>query len=380
LWESILIRISSMRRPAGEKDKGIGTYIACLSLSLAITGAAPASSALAPGYKERILKLNEMLRIMGDGDRSVFRAPYGLWVGPDGNAFFYDGYKLFAFSASGERLFAIIEAGQGPGEAIGETSYLVTENEILIQAVSPPKIMKYDLSGKYKSEYRLDRFRLFAFIGMVGDSIYGFRDEPAISGNRTDRYMDLPCNLYEISRDFGSFEKVFSFPIRHFVIKNYAFWPRARLDFAWDGHRFVFVTHTSDYRVVKFDLVPRSVAGILERKYKKVKIEGEPEKGKPGILSPPPNEFYQDIVKLLIHGDRLWVLTSTKDAQNRRLVDEYTMDLKYLGCFYLEYPLDWKPRPFAYGSMRLHGDLVYSLDENSAGDMSFAIYKMTDVK
>ena len=82
----------------------------------------------------RIVNLKEMMRIRDDGVEIIFRAPYDLRIGHDGSIYFYDVYKLYKFSSEGRLVFKLIKHGQGPGEAIQSTSYLLTKNEIIIQA------------------------------------------------------------------------------------------------------------------------------------------------------------------------------------------------------------------------------------------------------
>lgn len=326
----------------------------------------------------RVVKLKEMMRIRDDGVEIIFRAPYDLQIGHDGSIYFYDYWKLHKFTNKGKFVFKIIKQGQGPGEAIRRrTSYLLTKDEIIVQAGSPPKIMRFDLQGNYKDEKRLELTHTFKFLGLIKGKIYGILEEVSLEEYVNEGYIDFPTNLYEISLDFEDINKVYSFPVKHYVYASAAWWPRTRLDYTMKDSQYLFVTHTSTYKIIKFDIEKHFVEKIFKRKYGRVKIPQEKiRKPKPGALSPPPFKFYSDIAKLLIHKGQLWAITSTRDKLNRRLVDVYNMEGKYIDNFYLEFPENIIPRHFDYRFISLVGEYIYSIDEHSDGYFSIAKYKI----
>jgi len=323
----------------------------------------------------KIVKLREVFRIRDDGAEIMFKAPYDLKIGHDGSVYFYDDFKLYKFNYEGKFVFKIIKQGQGPSEAIRRTSYLLTEYEIIVQAESPPKIMRFDLQGKYKEEKRLELTHAFKFLGLIRDKIYGFLEEISINEYVTEGYIDFPTNLYEISRDFELINKIYSFPIKYYVYRSFAWWPRARMDYTIKNNKYLFATHTPSYQIIKFDIEKKLVEKVFKRKYRRVEIHQQDKRiPKSGVLSAPPNKFYYDISKLLIHKDELWAFTSTRDKKNRRLIDVYDMEGKYINNFYLEYPKDINPRNFAYDSISLMGEYIYSIDEDINGFFSIAKY------
>jgi len=325
----------------------------------------------------RVVKLKEISRIRDSAPEIIFKAPYDLKVGQVGNVYFCDNFNLYRFDDEGKFVFKIIREGQGPGEATGKTTYLLMNDEIIVLSESPPKIMRFDLKGNYKSEKRFELMHGFKFIGMIKDKVYGFSGDVPSDGYAKEGFIDFPTNLYEISNNFDNINKVYSFPINYYVYKGFAWWPRATLDYAKMDGKYLFVTHTASYQIIKYDIEKRRIENIFKRKYRRVKIKKQyTNKPKAGGISAPPLKFYEDISKLLIHKDELWVFTSTKDKKNRRLIDVYNLEGKYTDNFYLEYPEKISPRNFAYDSILLVGEYIYSIDEHADGDLSIGRYKI----
>ena len=171
----------------------------------------------------------------------------------------------------------------------------------------------------------------------------------------------------------------YSFPVENVVLKRNAWYPRARLDFVLKDSTCMFVSHTAEYNIIKFNIEENKAEKIFSRKYKRVKYPPELNpKPRSGVITSPPREYYYDIAKLLVYKDQLWVFTSTKDGDNNRLVDVFDMDGAYIDSFYLAYPEGRLPRNFAYGTVAVKGDHFYSVDEDEEGFFSIAKYTVID--
>jgi len=326
----------------------------------------------------RVLGLEEVIRIRDDGKQIVFKAPFGLQIGADGSFYFYDNWQLYKFDAHGKFKCRIAKQGQGPGEATRRTSFLLTNEEIIVQAINPPKVMWFDLEGNYKGENKTEQTNAFTFIGTFNGRIYGFLQELLHDELGKEGYVDFPTNLYEIALDFTSLVKIVSFPIRHYVMEG-AWWPRARLDYALLDNQDLFISHAGEYQIVKYDIASKKVEMNLKRKYDRVKYPPQEKREQPsGTLTPPPYDFFSDIAKLLIYKDKLWVITSTRDKLNRRLVDVYNIEGKYEDNFYLDFPEGINPRNYAYGTIVSMEEYIYTIDEHKDGYFSIAKYQIAD--
>lgn len=325
-----------------------------------------------------ILELKEIMRIRDDSRIISFRGPYDLQIADDHSIYFYDSMQLYKYDNKGNFVFRIIRPGQGPGEASMRTSALITNDGITIQAKSPPKIMLFDLGGNLKDEKKIENTGCFDFVGFMGKNIYGFLEGSVPHGKDVrEGYIDVPTWLWEITPDFQHQTKKFPFAIKYYVIKNGgAWWQRAELIFVLKKPSTLFVSHTSQYNVTKFDLERNRIELVFKREYKRVKYV--PDKIElrriPGVLSPPPPKYYADIAKLLIHDERLWVITSTANKDGSRLVDVYDMEGDYVDCFYLKFPAGISHKYFYSGNIVIKDQYLYSIDEHDDGTRSVAKY------
>jgi hypothetical protein len=327
----------------------------------------------------RVVKLERLLSIKDAGPDSPFRGPYDLQVGNDGSIYFYDNFEFFRFSPEGKFIFKVIRPGQGPGEAQMRTVSVVTDDQIIVQAWSPPKVMWFDLSSNLKDEKRTDNLRLYLSLFTAGRSVFGFREgAPPHSPEVKEGYIDLPTSLHEIAPDFQKQVEKISFPIENYVFQGgSAGYQSLFLKYAKKDEETLFISHTVDYKLVKYNLKLNRIEKTFRRRYDRIKLPPEKETPKrPGVLSPPPQIYYIDISALLIFKDLLWVITSTRDSKQCRLVDVYDMDGKYVDNFYLQFPEEVSHASFAYQNVAIRRDNFYSIDEEKDGTMTVNKYRI----
>jgi hypothetical protein len=327
----------------------------------------------------RIVKLERMLSIKDAGPDSPFRGPYDLQIGNDGSIYFYDNFEFFRFDPEGKLIFRIIRPGQGPGEASMRTVALVTDDGVVIQAGSPPKIMSFDLSGHLKDEKRMESTQVFDDLFISANSIFGLiQGRPPEPAEIKEGYLDVPAWLYKISADFQNQVRKISFPIQNYILQSGGVaWPRASLDFALKDDETLFVSHTAGYGISKCNLRSGSIEKIFKRKYARVKLPQKKESPRrPGVLEAPPYQYYYDIGRLLVYKDQLWAVTSTRDSNQSRLVDVYDMDGTYVDNFYLQYPEGISHPTFAYRNVAIRGNNLFSIDEEKDGTMSVNKYRI----
>ena len=329
----------------------------------------------------RIVHLKEILRINDDGQDLIFKYPSYLSVEPDDCLYVYNDRQIYKFDAQGDLIFKVVGRGQGPGEASMAVRYIPTPDGLLVLSFRPPKVMKFNRQGEFVGEERIENpSGLPEFVGLFDNKIYGFLEEPEYQEvTKDEAYVDFPHNLCEFDMDFKDTKIKYSFPVKNVVLKRSAWYPWAKLNFAVKDNTSLFVSHTAEYKIVKFNMEENKVKKIFNRKYKRIKYPSELNpKPRAGAITSPPREFLFDIACLLVYKDRLWVLTSTRDKNNNRLVDVYDMEGKYLDSFYLVYPEGRRPPNFAYGTVAVKGGHFYSVDEDEEGFFSIAIYSVID--
>jgi len=290
----------------------------------------------------RIIQLEEVMRIRDDGKNFVIRNPQQISELEDGSIIFFDYPYVIKVDKEGKFLFKIPGQGQGPRESHHPNSYFIEGNRIRIYSWIPPKVLEYDLRGKFIKEFKTPLHGPFAFIGIVDDRIYGVRDEIRFSeAIHQEGIIQTPYRLYEISFDFKELRKVHDIMMEHYVKK--ARWVRRAMFTAVAYKHFLFYVHSAEYSIERFNLRTERTELIFSRKYiaprsdEAQDYQDPYERFDPGFRPPPQHEFY--IQRLQIFRNHLWVKTSTeKDGGQKWQIDVFDLDGNYVDSFYLAFP------------------------------------------
>jgi hypothetical protein len=327
----------------------------------------------------RSVELIERMRIRDDGKEIVFREPPSqLQVGDDGSLYFANGFEHFKCDAQGRFVYRIVRSGQGPGEAQLPTKALLTGDGVLIQAFNPPKLMRFGPKGEYIGEDRTTATDLYEFVMLKDGKIYAFLEEtPPWNDVPSPDYYEAPYSFCVLSPDLKEVRKTFQFPIRWYLRRGSG-WKQARFDFAYKDLETIYVVHGIDYRIDVFNARTNRIERTITRKYDTVKRPPDPRERQPGYNGPPSLEYFYDINKVLVAGDRIWVITSTRNERQSRLVDVFDAKGKYVDAFYLEFPSGFAPSQLLLGRVALKNGFLYTVDEDAEGLFSIAQYEIRD--
>ena len=296
----------------------------------------------------RVVKLEEVQRIRDDGVTAIFRTPQKLALGPDGSLYFLDfseGARLYRYGPDGKLVFKILKTGQGPGECQWATNYFFDGDRIRVQAWNPPKTMDFGMDGRYLSEVKFEEnAHGLWFLGTAEGKIYGIRDEvfssTAFRSAGGASVFSIPNSVYEISPDFRTWKKLYEFPVR-MVIKRAN---SVRLDMidAAIGGSTLYILHTAEYGVVKFDLSAARAEQIITRAYDRVKGTAgkttDPDPETRGI-DIPSDAYVFDVNEIHVVAGNLWVLTSVmKPDGNDQQVDVFDAAGRFIDSVLLRFP------------------------------------------
>jgi len=330
----------------------------------------------------RTVILEEVMRIRDDGKEIIFRGPQRFSLSEDGSIFFLDEPHIYKFSKDGKFIFKALKEGEGPGECKLGPCFFLTLKRIRVHVWVPPKVMDFDLDGKYLKEIKTKNITgPFWFLRYIEGRTYGIRDEIHFSRDlfMKEGLIETPYTLYEISEDFKQLKKLYDFPVRHYIKRGR--WLRRDMVAAAVYEHYLFMVHTAEYRIAKFDLQCGQIERIFTRKYhrrkgsqKKEEIEDREARG----LTPPPFEYIFDISTILVFRNSLWVITSTsKDNDTKRLVDVFDMEGNYIDSFYLQFPSNNKIH--WVGSSILSDDgFIFIPEQSEDGLVSIAKYRIKD--
>ncbi len=288
----------------------------------------------------RVIQLKEVMRITDEGIDYYFKEPRDIKIAEDGSIFILDGVdKLYKFDAKGNFINNLVTKGEGPGEVNELMSFFLEGDEIILYDGMGNKIVKVDLQGNLIEELRLGEKRFYTMIAYYKD-IYYMVDYKRMNFERKTGIKEVGRNLYIVNNKGEIKGTPYDFTVKNFTRfrdRSVSSFPVTRLRTAIENGRFLYLSHTSDYIVKLLDLENVQVIRSFRREYKRIKADHSKEYRKLLPL------HHNDIQRLLVNRNNLWVLTSTIQEDRGILTDVFDKEGKYQDSIYLPFQ-ETKPR------------------------------------
>ena len=324
----------------------------------------------------RVLRLKEVMRIADESGKFFFKEPYELQTSSDGSIFVKEINKLYKFDANGKFIKDIIKLGQGPGEITTEfEDFVLTDNEIVFICATLDKILKTDMRGNLIQEMKLREKRFFKLLAYWNNRYFLLDFPKRQEFVRKSGVVEYSQDLFAMDEK-GAFtglpysislkehRRIFQGGLRPAI----ASMPITHLQMVRKDQRYLYFCHTSDYLIKLFDCEKQEVIRISRREYSPVKFTSEEKY---------PDDWpkYQnDVQRLVVHKDNLWVLTSTRDKKGI-LVDVFNQEGKYLDNFYLPITTNWN---LSYLPIATHGDILYVMNSDEQENIALFKYQILD--
>jgi hypothetical protein len=285
----------------------------------------------------RILKLERVLEISDASGEFFFKFPTRFHLDAKGFLYFLDDNQLLKFSPEGKFIRNFYKVGQGPGEIASRyqmVSYLTFGGGLYVYD-GVAKIIHLDEDGKLLGEVRQTAGRFFSVLGMSEDG-YFMTGQTSAPRDAPAGFQEVESQVHLVSLDGTTAEKILGFTSRTY--QGLKFW----LD--WDRYSEIFnqadgslyVTHTCEYKVVRADLVKRTIVASFTREYPRVKFS-VPDSMKDFYekYNPPKKDWENDISAMFVCDNNLWVKTSTSTKNKGNLFDVFDPQGRFLDSFYL---------------------------------------------
>lgn len=285
----------------------------------------------------RVLKLEEEFRITDESGEFYFEHPRNIKVAPDGCIFIDDQYQFLKFSPDGQFIKNLFKEGQGPGEIQDSFYYAFHNSDIYIYDPTNSKIIHTDKEGELIEEFKInDRFR--DFYGVLEDKFIFLKSRIPTLVEKKGGIYNVPKTILLVSKD-GKIDMEYSgFPVRVFIGKVMSTTLDAFNSVLGNDGNMLFVSHTSEYRILAFDLFKGEITKIFNRKYSRVKFKKREEDVKESQRNELPDmKFKADIFRLYLLNGNLWIRTSTIDEKRGTLFDVFDIEGKFIDSFFINF-------------------------------------------
>ena len=323
----------------------------------------------------RVLQLEEEFRITDEGGDFFFESPWEVKV--DGNGFIYvrEKDKLYKFDRDGKFIKNILNSGEGPGEVLELGSFELCGDKVILFCGMRNKIVRADLEGNLIQDIKLGEKRFTNLLAFFGKK-YFLLDFVWENFTKTRGIRVLNHTLFTFDEEGKISSTPHSFPTKYVMTVRMragrgsrSISPITRIHTARVHPKYLYIAHTQDYLIKLFDLSTLQIVRIFRRKYAKVKHESQ------RLAEFLMAEYQNDVQNLLVHDDKLWVLTLTYLEGKGILVDVFNLNGEYLDNFYL--PLfRIKRENLGAWPLTVNGDALFALEIMEDETLAFVKYRL----
>ena len=146
--------------------------------------------------------------------------------------------------------------------------------------------------------------------------------------------------------------------------------------------KFLVIYHTQDYLLKLLDLEGLQIVRTFTREYRKVKHRpdktGRVEVRPNTFTLVPPVDYLNDVQRIFIQDNTIWVMTSTVDEEMGILVDVFNQKGEYTDNFYLPVQQHVEIEGLSQHPMTISGDSLFIVEYDENDIPSIAKYKIKD--
>jgi hypothetical protein len=338
----------------------------------------------------RVLKLHEVQRIEDTQTDYYLESPQLIRIAPDGSLFVVDKDQLLKFDADGQFIKNLYKEGQGPGELEGIRDLIITEDTLIVLQGQPNKILLMSHDGEYIREFRPEPGVSKLCTVHDGRFVTARYGPPKLDkvGDEA-KIVDVSWILEYISDSQAVEELGLEFPVRWFAKKiagGRALIANHIAEFMAEPYKdkYLVICHSEKYQLRLFDLDLKRIVKDIGREYRRVRFKQD-DSGRIEIRPEvsrfvPPVEHLNDVQRLFIRGEYIWVMTSTIEPGKGVLFDVFNDQGEYIDFFYL--PLQRSVIAEALEDLPLtfQGDYLYVVEYDEDDLPSIVKYRIVDQK
>ena len=147
-----------------------------------------------------------------------------------------------------------------------------------------------------------------------------------------------------------------------------------RLNRSSVAQKYLYLSYTQEYQIKQLDLEKQEISRVFSRDYPRVKCPSN----KKGPLQS--FKYHNDVHRLLIKGDIVWILTSSFDAKKGILVDVFNTNGEFTDNFYLPLLHSNTNESFSqlYFPLKIKKNYLYAIEHDEDWTFTIAKYEIID--
>lgn len=291
----------------------------------------------------RVLTPQKVSTITDDPGKFFFKEYLSLEVAGDGSLFVSNDACLLGFDAGGKFRGKFLSKGEGPGEVGEYFDFFISGQEIYIFDPQLDKLLVTNLEGKVLKESRLSQRTYIDLVGVSSQGPIFVRSElPTPEKRKKNGFHEVMQHIVAVTEDSWQEKPIYTSRLQwYFVVEGNT---RGMSAYSHQicllkGDRELIVSDTPAYLVKIVDIKTGQVKRLFRRNYQRIKYR-EPEKiSTRRSVHFPARDFFDDIGRIYLVGDQIWVMTSTTDKAGRCLIDVFNDKGEYLDNFFLDIKL-----------------------------------------
>lgn len=319
----------------------------------------------------RSIKLTEVQRITDYEDDFVFRKVRGIKIAEDGSIFVRGRDQLLEFTPQGKYVRNFIKKGEGPGEVKYFSNFAITDKSIIVGGLMPVKVIKFSPEGELKNEFTIQGLSTFAtLIENLRSKSYFVSGESFINKQKTG-IIPRENNLYYVNKTGNVVNMNLSFNTKDLLVKRtskdgviVSMDELTVLLWAFDKRGLLYISHTERYLISLIDLKSQKVIRKFHRAYKPVDYVKRKytKKEEIELYSLDNRKSYNDIYKLIVYKENLFVFTSTMNEKKETLIDVFDSTGKYVDKFFIKIPGVKRPDDLIRKPILFHDGFFWTID------------------
>jgi hypothetical protein len=322
----------------------------------------------------RVLRLKEVMRIADTGQKYYFENPIDILVDSSGFIYFQESNKLYVFDSAGKYVRNLYKKGEGPGELNDNLNDVILQgDEAILFSSNMNKIIRVNREGELLEEVR-PKILYYNLVGYYSGK-YFLTDLNRTKFERKSQLREEDLVLNVVDSDGETHPTSLRFPITisyNFGEKAGGMMSVSRLKIRHDTSRFKYLIHSPEYMVKVLDLEKVEIIRSFRRAYRRLEYT---KKWKSRFYTMAQPRYQNDVYSVLLHGDDVWVVTSSYDGEKGLLVDVFNRKGEYIDNFYLPL-IGVKKDDWIYAPMTVFQDFLFVIRQDEEGLYSIVKYEI----